>query len=154
MRVLFVGEGPNDVGTPDFAVQPRSAAGVVSALARRVCPEAIADDSASIFWRELPALPPKGKTSRGWTAKARSAVLLAFKSGCQATVCVADCDGEPDRLQAMQEGAEAGNRGVGEGQVTVCGLAVETIEAWTSVLPPPLRRSWKSSCRTCSADTR
>jgi hypothetical protein len=124
MKVLFVGEGPHDVGPPDFAPGVRAATGVMPTLARRVCP-AIGGDSVSIFWREIPVLPARPKL-KGWAAKVRSSIALAVRNQCDGTVCVADQDRDADRLPAMNDGASA----AASDHRIACGVAIESIEAW------------------------
>ncbi len=58
MRVLFIGEGPHDIGHQSFDPQPRPATGTVPTLSRRVCP-AIEEDSLALAWREIPILDRK-----------------------------------------------------------------------------------------------
>ncbi len=134
MKVLFVGEGPQDVGSPEFAPGVRPATGVIPILARRVCPE-IGDDSVCIFWREVPVLPLKKKKMRGWAAKVRSSVALAVKNVCDGAVCVADRDRDEDRLSAMGQGALEAAAVVEPDHRIVCGVAVESIEAWILGVP-------------------
>jgi hypothetical protein len=129
MKVLFVGEGPHDVGPPDFAPGVRAATGVMPTLAQRVCP-AIGGDSVSIFWREIPVLPAKPKL-KGWAAKVRSSIVLAVKNQCDGIVCVADQDRDADRLTSMNNGASA----AGSDQKIVCGVAIESVEAWVLGAP-------------------
>ena len=55
MRVLFVGEGNNDIGySSPSPNQPRPAGGVIPALARKVCPAI--GDSLAIRWTDIPRL--------------------------------------------------------------------------------------------------
>jgi len=129
MKVLFVGEGSHDVGSPGFAPEVRAATGIVPTLARRVCP-AIGEESVSIFWREVPVLPMKPKLN-GLAAKVRSSIALAVKNQCDGTVCVADQDRDTDRLPAMNEGVSA----AGSDHRIVCGVAIESIEAWVLGAP-------------------
>jgi hypothetical protein len=137
MKVLFVGEGPHDVGSPDFAPGVRAASGVIPILARSVCPQ-VGTDSVSIFWREVPVLPLKKKKMRGWSAKVRSSIAIAVKNNCVGTVCVADRDREDDRLAAMEDGMREASEGLGLTHPSVCGTAVESIEAWVLGVPTAL----------------
>lgn len=134
MRVLFIGEGTHDVGPPTFDLRPRPAAGTVPALARRVCPS-ISEDSLALAWREIPILDPK-KRRRGFDARTEIAIVLsAEKYGLAGTVCVADQDRDESRLAAMEEGQARGLKLVRRPHSAACGVAVESIEAWTLGAP-------------------
>jgi hypothetical protein len=133
MKVLFVGEGPHDIGSPEFAPRPSQAVGVIPILARKVSPE-IGADSVGLFWREIPVLN-RDKRKKGFAAKVANAILLAVRNKCEGTVCVADQDAEVVRLAAMEEGAERGLAIVGNQHRAVCGVAVESVEAWTLGAP-------------------
>jgi hypothetical protein len=129
MKVMFVGEGPIEIGHPEMAPRPGIARGVLPLLARKVVPE-FDPDSVGLFWREIPVLPKEGR-KRGWTAKVASAMLLAWGNGLNGTVLVADKDRDEERLGSMEEGIALGNRAIPGTHVAVCGLAKESIEAWT-----------------------
>jgi hypothetical protein len=129
VNVLFVGEGSNDIGCADYSPnQPRSAGGVVPTLARKLCP--LIGDSLAIRWTEITRFS-KGKVRRGFAAKVAAAMLLSQAHGCSGTICVLDCDGCPERLDELQEGKERGAAALGGTHPTACGIAVESIEAWT-----------------------
>jgi hypothetical protein len=73
VKVLFVGEGANDVGAA--AANPRdlrSAGGTVCILARKVCPS-ISADSVALTWSAIARFNPKAK-KRGYTAKMAGAL--------------------------------------------------------------------------------
>ncbi|MCL4207022.1 MAG: hypothetical protein KJ000_31450 [Pirellulaceae bacterium] len=134
MRVLLIGEGSHDIGPPTFDPQPRPAAGVVSTLARRVSP-AISKDSLALAWTEISNLDPK-KRKRGLDAKVETAIVLsAMKYGLDGTVCVADQDRDATRLSTMEEGQSRGLNLVRQPHAAACGVAVESIEAWTLGAP-------------------
>jgi hypothetical protein len=134
MRVLFIGEGTHDIGPPAFDPQPRPAAGVVSTLARRVCP-AISQDSLALAWTEITILDPK-KRRRGLDAKVERAIVLSVeKYGLDGTVCVADQDRDATRLNAMEEGQTRGLNIVRRPHAAACAVAVESIKAWTLGAP-------------------
>jgi hypothetical protein len=101
MRVLFVGEGAQDIGTPQFNPQPRPARGTVPTLARKVCP-VIAEDSVALAWTEIPLFDRKAR-KRGLEVKVERAILLSvLKFHCAGTVCVADQDRDAGRLAALE----------------------------------------------------
>jgi hypothetical protein len=133
MKVLFVGEGTHDIGRPQFAPQVRSAHGVVPALAKKVC-AGIGEDSVAIFWREIPVLNEK-KRKRGLAAKVESALLLAMREHCDGTVCVYDNDRDDQRMASMEDGAARAAAIFTTPHAVVCGVAVESIEAWTLAAP-------------------
>ena len=89
MKVLFIGEGPHDIGHSSLNPrEPRPARGVVPTLARRICAE-IGAESIAFAWREIGRYHPSGQR-RGYSAKVAAAALLAVKSfDCGATVIVA-----------------------------------------------------------------
>lgn len=124
MRVLFVGEGPHDIGRHDhFAPEETAAQGVVQVLSRKVCPH-IAEDSPSLRWAEIARFNPAAK-KKGFEAKVPAARLLAErKYDCTAVVLVTDRDGDRARQEALRSAAEPHDN-------TVAGIAVESIEAWT-----------------------
>ena len=132
MKVLFVGEGPNDVGSPSFAPRPSPVDGFVPRLARKLSPGI--SKCVGLFWREIPVLN-REKRKRGFAAKVASAIVLAELDGCDGTICVTDQDGDVDRLPAMEEGATRGLRTAKRGHRTACGVAIESIEAWVLGVP-------------------
>ncbi|MCI0377260.1 MAG: DUF4276 family protein [Gemmataceae bacterium] len=140
MKVLFVGEGKTDVGA-EFAPIPRPARGVIPHLSQRVCPTI---DAASIayFWREIPVINDK-KRARGLAAKVSSAIALALRHQCVGTICVVDRDRDTTRLNQMEEGGNSGKNAVGQDHQVVCGVAVESIEAWTLGAPTAIARVLK-----------
>ena len=73
MRVLFIGEGPHDIGPQSFDPQPRPATGAVPTLSRRACP-AIDEDSLALAWREIPILDNR-QVRRGLDAKVERAIV-------------------------------------------------------------------------------
>lgn len=142
MKVLFIGEGTHDIGPASdegaarrgvHAEGGRPARGVVTALACRAVPGIERASSRALDWREVALYsadrkPKLGRTS-GLDRKVKAAALVAkrlFKA--DALVCVHDRDGERHayRFEDMQRGAD---------EVTAlpvaCGLAIESIEAWT-----------------------
>jgi len=129
MKVLFVGEGPNELGHPEMGPSPKPAGGMLPILSKKAAPN-IDPDCLAIFWREIPILPREGK-KRGWAAKVAAAILLSWKNGLEGTVCVADNDRDDDRLPAMEEGIAKGIAALSESHAAVCGIAKESIESWT-----------------------
>jgi hypothetical protein len=134
VKVLFIGEGPNDIGAassnPD---QPRPARGTVPTLARRVS-AGIAPESIALAWREISRFNPSAQ-KRGFSAKLVGAALLAVKRfDCGATVAVADRDRETGRQAEMQDGVDRAER-LFPGCPAIWGLAIESVEAWTLGVP-------------------
>lgn len=131
MRVLFVGEGPHDIGRGGTShAEPGQAAGVVPALARRVLPD-LAADSLALRFCDLPRFSP-GPGGRGFAGKVAAAILISQRRyGLAGTICVADRDRDRQRLPAMQEGRTRGLAAVAVPHAVVCAVAVESIEAWT-----------------------
>jgi hypothetical protein len=128
VKVLFVGEGNTDIGRVDFAPnQPRPAGGVVATLARRVCPAI--SDSLAIRWTEITRL--SRTKARGFAGKVAAALLLSQVYECCGTICVVDCDGNPDRLDELHEGRDRGFAALSAAHKVACGVAIESIEAWT-----------------------
>jgi Domain of unknown function (DUF4276) len=142
LKILFVSDGNHDLGPSGSASEPRPAAGILPTLARKVVP-AIAAESIALRWAELSRFPVRSdrggfKTrSTGYAAKVAAAKLMATRRFyCAAVVCVADRDGarHADRLDQMKNGRD-------ESAVAcpvACGLAVESIEAWTLGAPEAL----------------
>lgn len=147
MKVLFVGEGEHEVGSPPHDEQRGGAGkarkrqpvavyaandvypvgGVLPVLARKVAP-GIEPEGLAVRLREITRLSPIKKS--GLDAKAKGAVLLARKHGCEGLVIVADQDGKLDekRLDQLQSCASFAE---GQGVRVAVGLAVESIEAWS-----------------------
>jgi hypothetical protein len=50
---------------------------------------------------------------------------------CCGTICVVDCDGNPDRLDELHEGRDRGIVALSATHKVACGVAIESIEAWT-----------------------
>lgn len=136
MKVLFVGEGPHDIGRDENAAFPPSAAnGVVPILARKVVP-AIAQDSLAIKWREITLLDPHKK---GLDNKVAAAILIsARRFGCAGTICVRDQDRAGDLAESLAAGIQKGLRQAGGGHKATFGLAVESVEAWSLGAPSAL----------------
>lgn len=136
MKVLFVGEGTHDIGPAGdegaarrgvHAELGRPARGVVPALACKAVPGIEKSASRALAWREVALY--SGDRKPGLDRKVKGAALIATRRlGLDAVVCVHDRDGEKHayRLDDMQRAAA---------EVTAapvaCGLAVESIEAWT-----------------------
>jgi hypothetical protein len=136
MKVLFVGEGPSDIGK-QLGVHPRPAKGIVSALARRICP-AIGTDSIAISWVEIPRLN-RSQKGKGFEAKAAAAIALsAERFHCEGTVCVLDRDRDSQRMKALEAGRARGLGLLKKPHAVVCGLAVESVEAWVLTDPGAL----------------
>jgi hypothetical protein len=125
VRVLFVGEGPHDIGRHGpFDEREGARHGVVQILARKVCPH-IADDSPALRWSDVPRFHP---TKRGFGAKMKAAALQAErKFACEGVVFVADRDRDDDRVRQIEEG----RRSLGDTARVATGIACESIEAWT-----------------------
>jgi hypothetical protein len=142
VKVLFVGEGPHELGPSEGSADPQPATGTVPILARKICP-AISADSVAIPWRNIPLLPlntkalDKDMKKRGYEAKAKRAVLLSIKRySCGGTVCVVDEDTAPaDCLTEMKAGCDFAKKLLGQNHVVACGLAIKSIEAWTLGVP-------------------
>jgi hypothetical protein len=133
VKVLFIGEGPHDIGAassnPD---QPRLARGTIPTLARRITAE-IDPESIALAWREISRFNQSVK--RGYSSKLAGAALLAVKRfDCRATVAVVDRDRETGRQAELQEGADRA-LGLFPGYPAVWGLAIESVEAWTLGVP-------------------
>jgi len=138
VKVLFVGEGPHDLGASQGGTGPQLASGTVPILARKVCPS-IGTDSLALPWRRVGLLPLNTKVfdrdmkRKGYEAKAMRAVLLsARRFGCGGTVCVVDEDtAPPNCLKELKAGCDRGMQVIGQKHRTACGLAIKSIEAWT-----------------------
>lgn len=128
MKVLFVGEGPHDIGAPQGCVtEPFTPGGVVPALARKVVP-AIDATSVALKWTSLVRFHPSAK-KQGFKAKGDAAGLIARTYGCAGIVLVVDADRDrEDRSKALSAVTAPDLR-------VACGVAVESIEAWTVGAP-------------------
>ena len=62
---------------------------------------------------------------------AAAILVSSLRFGCEGTVCVADSDRQPERLGELQAGRTRGLNAINRPHRVVCGLAVESIEAWT-----------------------
>jgi hypothetical protein len=133
MKLLFVGEGPTDVGSPGFALPPRPATGVIFILSKKICPS-ISTESFAYYWRELQVLNREKKGSID-AAKVAQAIFLAARHGCDGTVFVLDADRHA--LEELERGVERGLKVVGS-HPAVVGVAVKTIEAWILGTPTGL----------------
>jgi hypothetical protein len=134
VRVLFVGEGPHDIGRHDrFAPDEAQRPGVVQVLARKVCP-ALDEDSPALRWAELARFDPTAK-KKGFAAKMKAAALIAERRlACDGLVCVTDRDRDDDRARQVTEGAAA----LASTTRVAYGIAVESVEAWTLGAPKAL----------------
>jgi hypothetical protein len=136
LKVLFIGEGPHELGhakTDDNPFEPRPMRGLLAALVGRI--GVTLTDPIGLEWSKIARFRPDA-TRAGLAAKVAAAMLLsARRFGCAGTVCVHDCDGKKERLRDMEEGRERGLRAVDPKHRIACGLAVESIEAWTLGAP-------------------
>jgi hypothetical protein len=136
VKILFVGEGANDIGAPtNIPGFVRPAGGTVCALARRAS-DVVGTDSIAMEWREVPRFSrnPSAKRS-GYSGKIAAAALLAkIQYNCAGTVVVADRDRDADRNLDLQDGVERAAKSVKD-HVTIWGLAIKSIEAWTLGAP-------------------
>ena len=138
MKILFVGEGPHELGAAQLGYGPHSATGPVPVLTRRICPllrqEHLGIRSAQIglFSLNRKQLDRDIRKS-GYQTKAKRAVLLseiAFK--CNGTICIADADTAPkDCLEQMRQGQTEGLEAVGGRHAAACGVAFQSVDAWT-----------------------
>ncbi len=135
MMILFVGEGKHETGA-EFAPRPRPARGVLPILARKVCPH-LGTDHLALDWKEI-ALFNEAKKKRGFSAKVVAAIALAWKKKCDGTIVVVDKDRDDTRLADMEDGVQKGKKTIPIEHPAVCGLAVESIEAWTLGAPAAL----------------
>jgi len=129
VKVLFVGEGPHDVGRPrEVEGAPTVAGGVVTILSRRARPDVDAE-SIALRWTELRRFHPDARR-KGFARKVPVAALIGSRRfDCDAVVCIADQDGDEDRIDQLREGARRARDSVGCG--VAVGVAVQAIEAWT-----------------------
>jgi hypothetical protein len=137
VKVLFVGEGLYDIGNAYRHQTECKAGGVVPTLTQLVCPSI--SEAIALRWTHVPLIPmgvkrlDRGMKTSGYRAKVKRAILLSsVKYGCDGTVCVADGDTAPDDcLDAMNEVKEEALRVIGKGHFVACGVAFQSIEAWT-----------------------
>jgi len=130
VKVLYVGEGNHDIGpAPANPNQPRTAAGPIPTLVRKIQP-AISEDSLALAWRELARFNRDAK-KRGYEAKVKAALLLAeSKFGCAGCILVVDQDRDEDRRTILHQAAQTAPKRASSFPVVV-GVAVESVEAWT-----------------------
>ena len=137
MKVLFVGEGPHDIGISGKSPnQPRTATSVLSVLARKAAPS-IDSTTAAIRWADIVLLGKRDK-KRGLPAKVSAAIVLSFTKGFGGIALVHDRDRDDGRLPMMEAGRQAAEQQVGQEHMSVCAVAVESIEAWTLGAPTAL----------------
>jgi hypothetical protein len=142
MKVLFVGEGQTDIGSPDFAQAPRRATGVLYILSRKVCP-AIDAECLAIYWRELTILRGE-KKGNIYAARVATAIALANRHGCEGVVVVVDREmTKENRTEEMEIGVSRGQLATGFPHPTVCGEAILSIEAWMLGSPLALATTLK-----------
>jgi hypothetical protein len=129
VKVLFVGEGQHDIGKATFSPnQPRPAGGVMPVLAGKLAQ--ISENSLAISFREIPLFDRERRGS-GLAKKVEAAILLSQRFECAGTICVSDRDGKEGRLEQLAQGKVAGQSLLNQPHPVACGLAVESIEAWT-----------------------
>lgn len=141
MKVLFVGEGRNDVGNSHNDPVPCLATGVIPTLIQRVHP--IISEAIAHRWTHIPRIPLNIKKldremkRRGYKAKVFGAVLLgALRYGCDGRICVVDGDtADDDCLEQMKEGKDEALNAIGRKHVVACGVVYQSIEAWTLGAP-------------------
>jgi hypothetical protein len=138
LKILFVGEGSHELGAAQPGYGPRPATGPVPVLARRICP-LLRQVHLGIRWAEIGLFSLNRKQldrdirKSGYQTKAKRAVLLsaiAFK--CNGTICIADADTAPkDCLEQIRQGQTEGLETVGGHHGAACGVAFQSIDAWT-----------------------
>lgn len=136
MKLLFVGEGATDIGSPNFALPPRRATGVLFILSRKVCPS-IDSECSAVFLQELQILN-REKKGNIYAARVAKAMVLAAIHRCEGTVFVVDQDNDEDRLKHLEEGIQRGLTALGSTHPTVVAVAIKTIEAWMLGTPSAL----------------
>jgi hypothetical protein len=148
MKVLFVGEGPHDIGRHDhYAPEAADRPGVVQVLARKVCPH-LEDGSPALRWSELARFHPDAK-KRGFAAKMKAAAVLAERRyRCVGIVCVTDRDRDDERVRQVMEGADS----VRATTRVAYGIAVESIEAWTLGAPSEIASELELHEKTVRAE--
>jgi hypothetical protein len=142
MKVLFVGEGPHDIGRDENAAYPPTVAnGVVPILVRKVVPT-VMPDSVAIKWREITLFSLKTKkfdSEYGLDNKVAAAILVsARRFGCEGTICVRDQDKAEGLVEILEEGVKKGLQKVGGYHKATFGLVIESIEAWSLGAPSAL----------------
>jgi hypothetical protein len=138
LKILFVGEGPHELGAAQPGYGPRTATGPVPVLARRICPSLGAEHLA-IKWNEIQRFPVHQKQldrdirKSGYQTKVKRAILLgAIVFKCNGTICLADADTAPkDCLEQMRLGQAEGLETVVGHHAAVCGVAFQSVDAWT-----------------------
>lgn len=135
MKVLFVGEGPHDIGRTEYGTEFTPADGIVSTLCKRISPN-ISNESASISLRRLTAYSPSKKA--GLDHKLRIATELAKRRGFGGTIAVVDDDnGKHGRLEQLKDGQRSCLNDDPNHRIAV-GVAVKSIEAWVLADPKAL----------------
>ena len=129
MKILFVGEGSNDIGRSMPVRDLRPADGVVSALCRKLQPN-ISIESVAIQWKELSGFP-KDKKKAGYVHKLRAAVEVAAMYNCAGTIAVVDEDNQEDRTQRLYDARDEIMNSHPSSSPIAVGVAVKAIEAWT-----------------------
>ncbi|MBI4568312.1 MAG: hypothetical protein HY719_07930 [Planctomycetes bacterium] len=160
MKVLFVGEGPHDIGRapPHGGKRERPAGGVVFNLARRAVPS-IGEDSISLTWLSVADLAPKSRkpgkgVPRGWRKKVGAAVLLSTtRYGCAGTVMVVDEGDHQTKSRRSLAGVELAEGAIQAGRnnrdhAIATGVVVQSIEAWTIGAVDALAREVGVSVKT------
>jgi hypothetical protein len=134
VKVLFIGEGPHDIGdSSPNPNQPRPARGTIPTLVRRVW-AGVSPESVALAWREIRRFN-RSAQKHGYPAKIVAAALLAVRGfNCGATVVVADRDGEASRQAELEQGVDRARELFPDHPAT-WGLAVESVEAWTLGVP-------------------
>lgn len=130
MKVLFVGEGNNDIGRSFGGIELQKATGVVPTLCRLMRPH-IDDDSVAVSWKQI-RLHCRTKALPGYDRKLKLAVELAIENGCTGTIAVVDEDNKPQRRSVLSEArnAIASDEETKLHRVAI-GVAVKSLEAWT-----------------------
>ena len=115
MKVLVVGEGPHDQA-------------VLPALVRKLCPQV--EPAEFCRWTDVSRFGHGAR--KGLAGKVLAAILISHqRRGYEGTVCVVDRDGDDTRAAALEQGRLAGLALVDSAHRAACGVAVESIEAWT-----------------------
>jgi hypothetical protein len=141
LKILFVGEGPHELGSAEPGYGPHPATGPVPILTRRICPS-LGAEHLGIKWNEIQRYPVNQKqwdrdlAKSGYRSKAKSAVILSVvKFKCDGTVCVADGDtAPPDCLEQIRQGQREGLEKLeklGRRHAAACGVACQSVDAWT-----------------------
>ncbi len=134
MKVLFVGEGRTDIGAAAQNPAERRAGGPIPVLARKII-QTIDPDCPAISWRDVARFSPD-KQKPGFEYRVAAAILVSIRTfDCQATICVTDQDGDESRIDAMNRGRERGLSKSSAEHRCVCGVAIQSIEAWSLGVP-------------------